>query len=177
MKGVSIVIQRSLRDLLHQLPSTEAVIKVWHCILSRAYVSSEGHLDVYLLFAGNFQVEELKAALSNQEYQIITECALSNISETPHNVPMLKNSSLVSSEDVIESVAPQVPSVEPETPERDIWVSIKVSVAINMVELCLHSGVARDASLASVQVHLHLLTCVDTWFIQPFFEECRCSSS
>lgn len=137
---------------MHQLPSTEAVIKVWHCILSRAYVLSERHLDVYLFLTGNFQVEELKAALSNQEYQIITECALSNISETPHNVPPLKNNSLVSSEDVIESVVPQVPSDEPETPERDIWIAIKVSVAINMVELCLHSGVARDASLASVQV-------------------------
>ncbi|KAJ0048722.1 hypothetical protein Pint_15724 [Pistacia integerrima] len=124
VKGVSIVIQRSLRDLLHQLPSTEAVIKV----------------------------EELKAALSNQEYQIIIECALSNISEIPHNVPPLKNNSLVSSEDVIESVVPQVPSVEPETPERDIWIAIRVSVVINMVELCLHSGVAGDASLASVQV-------------------------
>ena len=32
-------------------------------------------------------IEKLKAALSNREYQIITECTLSNVSETPNIVP------------------------------------------------------------------------------------------
>lgn len=32
IKGVSIVIQRCLRDLLHQLPSTEVSIKVLHFV-------------------------------------------------------------------------------------------------------------------------------------------------
>lgn len=31
VEGLSVVIQRSLRDLLHQIPSTEALIKVMLC--------------------------------------------------------------------------------------------------------------------------------------------------
>ena len=33
VKGVNIVIQRSLRDVLHLIPSTEVAIKVLHSIL------------------------------------------------------------------------------------------------------------------------------------------------
>lgn len=33
MKGVSVVIQRSLRDLLHQVPSTEVAIKVINIVV------------------------------------------------------------------------------------------------------------------------------------------------
>lgn len=32
VKGVSVVIQRSLRDLLHQIPNVEVAIKVMHHI-------------------------------------------------------------------------------------------------------------------------------------------------
>ncbi|KAH7549714.1 hypothetical protein JRO89_XS13G0070800 [Xanthoceras sorbifolium] len=125
VKGVSVVIRRSLRDLLHQIPSTEVSIKI----------------------------EELKAALSNREYQIITECALSNISETPHIVPPLSNDFQTSSEDVVEAVVSQVQvGNESETAHRDVWIAIKVSVVINLIELCLHAGVSRDTSLASVQI-------------------------
>ncbi|GAV77402.1 PH domain-containing protein/DUF946 domain-containing protein/DUF1162 domain-containing protein/Chorein_N domain-containing protein, partial [Cephalotus follicularis] len=125
VKGVSIVIRRSLRDLLHQIPSTEAEIKI----------------------------EELKAALSNIEYQIITECAVSNVSETPHIVPPLKKDSLTSSIDVVEPVIPQDSvGVEPGAPSGEAWVVVKVSVIVNLVELCLHTGLASDGSLATVQV-------------------------
>lgn len=34
----------------------------------------------------------------------------------------------------------------------EIWISTKVSVVIGLVELCLHYGIARDASLATLQV-------------------------
>nr|CAB3500118.1 unnamed protein product [Digitaria exilis] len=61
VEGLSFELRRSLRDLWHQLPAVEAAIKV----------------DV------------LKAALSNREYEIISECALSNFAETPHPVPAL----------------------------------------------------------------------------------------
>lgn len=35
VKGISVVIQRSLRDLLHQIPSTEIAIKVLHSMSAR----------------------------------------------------------------------------------------------------------------------------------------------
>ncbi|XP_077244890.1 pleckstrin homology (PH) domain-containing protein [Tasmannia lanceolata] len=125
VKGISVVIRRSLRDLLHQIPATEASIKI----------------------------EQLKAALSNREYQIITECALSNISETPHTVPPLDKGFETSLEDVKEHLNPLPSGVEFEAAEgRQAWITMKVSVSINLVELCLHSGVTRDAALATLQV-------------------------
>lgn len=95
------------------------------------------------------QIEELKAALSNKEYQIITECALSNISETPRIVPPLSSDIQTSSEDVASQVNVSFGS---EIPHGDVWVAIKVSVVIHLIELCLHAGVSRDTSLATVQV-------------------------
>lgn len=125
VKGVSVVIRRSLRDLFHQIPSTEAAIKVG----------------------------ELKAALSNREYQIITECAQSNFSEAPNIVPPLNHASVTSSVDVVEPLVPQVPDAGvSETQNGEAWIDLKVSVVIDLVELCLHSGAARDASLATLQV-------------------------
>lgn len=125
VKGVSVVIRRSLRDLLHQIPSTEAVIKI----------------------------EELKAALSNREYQIITECASSNVSETPNIVPPLNNDSVTPSVDAAEPLASQDPdAAENGTQNGESWIALKVSVFVNLVELCLHAGIARDTSLATVQV-------------------------
>ncbi|KAF5735104.1 hypothetical protein HS088_TW15G00604 [Tripterygium wilfordii] len=125
VKGVSLVIQRSLRDLLHQIPDVEALITI----------------------------EELKAALSSREYRIITECALSNISETPHTVPPLNHGYLTSSVDTIELAAPQdLVGVESETSEREAWTTVKVSVDVNLVEFSLFTGVERDASLATLQV-------------------------
>ncbi|KAK9266873.1 hypothetical protein L1049_027132 [Liquidambar formosana] len=125
VKGVSVVIQRSLRDLFHQIPNMEAAIKI----------------------------VELKAALSNREYQIITECALSNFSETPNIVPPLNPISVSSSVDVVEPLIPQDrDAVESETQNVEAWIGMKVTVVINLVELCLLSGAARDVSLATLQV-------------------------
>ncbi|XP_059641926.1 uncharacterized protein LOC132283907 [Cornus florida] len=125
VEGVCIVIRRSLRDLLHQIPSTEAQIKI----------------------------EELKAAMSNREYQIITECAVSNISETPNTVPPLNHDSVTSRVDLVETLVPHDSDAdESETQIRETWISMKVSVVINLVELCLHHGITRDTSLATVQV-------------------------
>lgn len=106
-----------------------------------------------------FKMEELKAALTSRDYQIITECATSNISETPHTVPPLNHDSVASSADVVKPIALQDPSgVEAETRNGEAWISLKVSVAINLVELCLYAGVARDASLATIKVMFHLIT-------------------
>ncbi|XP_050223282.1 uncharacterized protein LOC126673249 [Mercurialis annua] len=125
VKGVSIGIRRSLRDLLHQIPSVEASVKI----------------------------EELKASLSNREYQIITDCSQSNISETPRVIPPLNHDSVASSVDMIEAVDFQNEvSVESEVQNGEAWISMKVSVLINLVELSLHSGVTRDASLATLQI-------------------------
>lgn len=98
-------------------------------------------------------MEKLKAALSNREYQIITDCAQSNISETPRIVPPLNHYSMTSSVDVEEDITPQEPDgIESQSASGGAWVMMKVSVVIDLVELCLHAGVARDASLATVQV-------------------------
>ncbi|XP_021768084.1 uncharacterized protein LOC110732449 isoform X1 [Chenopodium quinoa] len=126
VNGLSIVLRRSLRDLLHQIPSTEATIE----------------MDV------------LKASLSNKEYQIITECAQSNLSEPPNIVPPLQWKKKMPSIDMIESAATfKLGSTEVDSHTREVWISLKVIVAINLVELSLHSGVARDAPLGTVQIN------------------------
>ena len=43
-------------------------------------------------------------------------------------------------------------TVDSEAENRVTWIAMKVSVDVNLVELCLHYGIARDASLATVQV-------------------------
>ncbi|KAI3710546.1 hypothetical protein L2E82_40329 [Cichorium intybus] len=123
--GVSIVIRRSLRDLLHQVPSIEVAI----------------------------EVGELKAALSNKEYQIISECALSNISETPNVIPPLNNKSVSASADATDALVLQdSEGHEHEAGNEQTWISMKVSVVVGLVELSLHYGMATDASLATLQV-------------------------
>lgn len=69
-------------------------------------------------------------------------------------LPSLTNEIETSSEDVIESVIPQIPvGVESQALDREIWIVSEVSLVINLVELCLHAGVTGDASLASVKVY------------------------
>ncbi|POO03118.1 Vacuolar protein sorting-associated protein [Trema orientale] len=127
VKGISIVIQRSLRDLLHQIPNTEIKIKIG----------------------------ELKAALSNREYHIITECAVSNISETPRAIPQLNRDYTMTPVDAhkTEPIIPQYKDVlESQNSNRQVWILTKVSVVIGLVELRLYTAMARDAPLATVQV-------------------------
>lgn len=101
-------------------------------------------------------MEVLKAVLSNKEYQLITECAMSNISETANVVPPIKNIS-ASSTDIIEPATQQdLDEIESETSVPS-FVSMKLSVIIDLVELCLRAGVSGDASLATVQVLYYLL--------------------
>ncbi|VVA93348.1 unnamed protein product [Arabis nemorensis] len=123
VKGVSVTIHRSLRDLLHQRPSIEVSIKI----------------------------DELRAALSNREYQILTECAQSNISETPHTVPPLSVDTVASSRSFHDTLTSEDPNTA-QTEKSDAWISMKVSVVINLVELCLFAGTSRDAPLAAVQI-------------------------
>ncbi|CAI0538916.1 unnamed protein product [Linum tenue] len=123
VNGVSIVIWRSLRDLLHHMPSIEATVKI----------------------------DKLKATLSNKEYLIISECALSNISETPHTVPQLRTDSSASTDRVVEPVANEPAGNEPQNANEGAWVSMKVGIMINLVELSLHSGRSRDAALSTIQ--------------------------
>ncbi|CAH8391411.1 unnamed protein product [Eruca vesicaria subsp. sativa] len=123
VNGVSVTINRSLRDLLHQIPSIEVSI----------------------------MIDELRAALSNREYQILTECAQSNISEIPHTVPPLIGDIVTSSRNLNETLTSEDPNAA-QTETSDAWISMKVSVVINLVELCLYAGTARDAPLAAVQI-------------------------
>ncbi|XP_024994007.1 uncharacterized protein LOC112527539 isoform X2 [Cynara cardunculus var. scolymus] len=125
VKGVCIVLRRSLRDLLHQVPNTEVAIKV----------------------------DELKAALSNKEYHIISECALSNFSETPNAIPSLQNTAVSTSADHMDPLVRQDSEGHGnEAQNEPAWISMKVSVVVGLVEMSLHYGMARDASLATLQV-------------------------
>jgi vacuolar protein sorting-associated protein 13A/C len=125
VEGLSVEIHRSLRDLMHQLPVLEAAIKV----------------DV------------LKAALSNREYEVISECASSNFAEAPHIVPALDGplDGTSTSESHISASSISSESIQDLSQDTETWIANKISVSINLVELSLHSGSTRDSPLASVQ--------------------------
>ncbi|XP_062205491.1 uncharacterized protein LOC133907454 isoform X2 [Phragmites australis] len=123
VEGLSFELCRSLRDLRHQLPVVEAAIKV----------------------------EVLKAALSNREYEIISECALSNFSETPRTVPALDDREYGTSTTPSHVSASSSESIQDLSKDTETWIANKFSVSINLVELSLHSGSTRDSPLASVQ--------------------------
>lgn len=149
VNGVSVTINRSLRDLLHQTPSIEVSIKVRDNVL---YPLCSIILLTHALFKFLlYQIHELRAALSNREYQILTECAQSNISEIPHTVPPLTGDIVASSRNLNETLTSEDPNTA-QTETSDTWISMKVSVVINLVELCLYAGTSRDAPLAAVQV-------------------------
>jgi vacuolar protein sorting-associated protein 13A/C len=96
----------------------------------------------------------LKAALSNKEYQIITECSISNFSEVPHIPPLPNQHSSMEVNDATVDIVPEVVnSVASGTTIVEASVVLKICVAINLVELSLYTGGTRDASLATVQVH------------------------
>ncbi|XP_073134921.1 uncharacterized protein [Henckelia pumila] len=126
VKGVTIVIQRTLRDLLHQIPEIEVSIKI----------------------------EALKAALSNKEYEIITECALENISETPNIEPPSKDEGLSHSVSVSEhsGTLDSNPAKSGTENREKTWIAIKITVDIDLVELSIHYGITRDAPLATLQI-------------------------
>lgn len=96
-------------------------------------------------------MEELKASLSNKEYEIITECALANLSETPHVVPPLGKID-DTSDSLLEHPVSLVTSSDKSDTQLRTWVVMKVSVSVNLAELSLHSGITRDSPLATVQV-------------------------
>ncbi|KAL6906369.1 hypothetical protein ACP4OV_003970 [Aristida adscensionis] len=123
VEGLSFELRRSLRDLKHHLPVIEAAIKV----------------------------EVLKAALSNREYEIISECAVSNLSETANTVPELDDLRYGTPATSSHGSASSSEIIEDMPLDTETWVANKFSVSINLVELSLHSGSTRDSPLASVQ--------------------------
>jgi vacuolar protein sorting-associated protein 13A/C len=82
--GFSLVLRRPLRDLWHQVPAADLSVKI----------------------------EELKAALSDKEYQVITECAISNMAETPNLPPSL----FPSKEEATDKINKEKQIVEEESP-------------------------------------------------------------
>lgn len=97
-------------------------------------------------------MDVLKATLSNREYEIISECALSNFSETPHPVPTLDDPRYGTSTTPSHVSASSSESIHVLSEGAETWIANKFSVSINLVELSLHSGSTRDSPLASVQV-------------------------
>lgn len=102
----------------------------------------------------HFQIEELKAALSSKEYEIIIECTQSNVSETPNLVPSLKDETAsplieVGEPSGIRGLDPAKSKSQP----MESWIATKISLHIDMVELSLHYGITRDTSLATLQVN------------------------
>eukprot|EP01018_Ginkgo_biloba_P007916 Gb_35998 [translate_table: standard] len=124
VNGLSLVIRRSLRDLWHQVPNMEASIKV----------------------------EKLKAAISDEEYQMITECAVSNIAEIPNIPPPLDTRVESLSYNEKEHEVSEVPPIDRGQSSGEAWTTIKVAVYIDLVELRLHTGRSRDTPLATMQV-------------------------
>lgn len=92
------------------------------------------------------------------------------MSETPNVIPPLENFIVPSSNSVIEHVVSQgLDDAGSDSHSAGIWITTKVSVVVGVVELCLHYGLATDASLATLQVYkLTLLSCFLTgtgcWF-------------
>lgn len=114
------------------------------------------------------QIDKLKAVLSNKEYQIITECALENMSETPNVIPPLEKFIVPSINNVTEHVVSQgLDDGGSDSQSAGIWIATKVSVVVGVVELSLHYGLATDASLATLQVYrltlLKLLVSTTCW--------------
>lgn len=107
-----------------------------------------------LLSLFEIQIEALKAALSNKEYEIIMDCALENISEKPNIEPPSKDEGLSRSVDVLEhSGTLDSNPAKSETEKREkAWVATKISVDIDLVELSIYYGITRDAPLATLQV-------------------------
>lgn len=100
------------------------------------------------------KIEELKAALSNKEYEIITECSISNFSEVPHIPPLPNQYSSMVLDDATGDIVPEVANGDASgTTVVESSTLLKICVSINLVELRLYTGVTRDASLATVQVH------------------------
>ncbi|XP_031502249.1 uncharacterized protein LOC116265643 [Nymphaea colorata] len=124
INGVTVVIRRSLRDLFHQIPDLEMSIKL----------------------------AELKAALSCKEYHIISECALSNISETPNAMPPLVHENKTE-DDILEQNIAETSHVRRFSSQvQDEWASMKVFICLDFVELSVHSGASRDSALATFQI-------------------------
>ena len=68
-------------------------------------------------------------------------------------MPPLKDESSSPSVNVSGQVISQVlDSTKSGTQYKETWIATMVSVDIDLVELSLHYGVTRDASLATVQV-------------------------
>ncbi|XP_078437793.1 pleckstrin homology (PH) domain-containing protein isoform X2 [Wolffia australiana] len=123
VKGLSIVIQRSLRDLLHQIPVTEISLKVL----------------------------EISASLSNKEYELVTECAIANMSETPNLVAPLtipSQAATMTEDGSGMSIASE--PVNGNAAEK-AWEKLKLMVSIGLIGLNLHTGATRDSSLATIQ--------------------------
>lgn len=114
-------------------------------------------------------------ALSDKEYQVITECVTQNMAETPDLPPTLyddkpseedkakandeaekiEGQASDSAEVVSHESQPQsekeIPKEGASSPEKP-YTTIKVGVGISLVELGLFVGGTRDASLATIQV-------------------------
>lgn len=120
--------------------------------------------NIYFLY--DLQIEVLKAALSNREYEIITECASSNFSEAPNLLPALDIGFRIQSNEIVEQPSLASTAMQSEIPNKETWITMKTSFSINLVELALHAGSSRDSPLANVQVSV-ALTC---YFCADYFD-------
>lgn len=138
--GLSLSVIRPLRDLWHQIPGVDASIKI----------------------------EELKADLSDKEYQVITQCASSNFSEKPNLPPPValpkadKGQEQSEVRSKREHKAKNLNKLDVEREHENdsslnrekegSWTTMMVTATIDLVELRLFKGRTRDIPLASTQV-------------------------
>lgn len=67
-------------------------------------------------------------------------------------MPPLIDDSSSASADKAHHLSVRNSDVKSEAEDKDMWIVTKVSIAIDLVELGLHYGLTRDASLATMQV-------------------------
>lgn len=92
----------------------------------------------------------LKVVLSNREYEIITECVLFNIFEILNIVFLFKLDKIFYSDKFEFVVVSEFVFIGVEFSIREVWISMKVIVVVNLVELSLYKGIVRDELLVIV---------------------------
>ncbi|KAG0473029.1 hypothetical protein HPP92_014886 [Vanilla planifolia] len=81
-KGLCVFAQKRESDVRISFEMTTSQEECLQRLQSRIDITYDGSKPEH-------QINAIKAALSNKEYEIITECAISNISEIPRMVPSL----------------------------------------------------------------------------------------
>ncbi|XP_024524741.1 uncharacterized protein LOC9654875 isoform X2 [Selaginella moellendorffii] len=144
--GLVVTVRRTLRDLRRQLPAIDASV----------------------------EVQLLKAAMSDKEYQLMIDCCTSNLSEAPNLSPPVcqpgkgKEKAEEKEEEKEEQKEEQKEEEKEEAPHTEtkdvqegstsasnsseVWTTLKLTVDVSIIELAVFIGRTQYTPLASIQV-------------------------